>query len=261
MGGRAQGKGLRPGDDRRNKVILSAIFTTALNDQVTVLHPCKGVKTPPVPVKPRTIITPEQFAQVYKALPGPEHRLLVETEIESGLRWGELTELRVRDIEFASRMLTVSRTVVELHPKFHPDGGRFLVKEYPKDREFRRLKLSAQITAKLGRTSLSTAWAVTTCSSKRRADESRESGSCGSRRPGQLGRTEPNAKGRTVSARNDDRLLTGPVPVRPLPRRLRPLPGAAAGRRQRRPARSDGQWTPTGTCRGTGSGRQSGCRR
>ena len=30
---------------RLNKTILSAIFTTAFNDQVTVLHPCKGVKT------------------------------------------------------------------------------------------------------------------------------------------------------------------------------------------------------------------------
>ena len=30
------------------KVIVDAIFTTALNDQVTFLHPGKGVKTPPV---------------------------------------------------------------------------------------------------------------------------------------------------------------------------------------------------------------------
>lgn len=57
--------------------------------------------------------------------------------------------LRVRDLEFSSRMLTVSRAVAEVHPRFHPDGGRFLVKEYPKDREYRRLKLSVQITAKL----------------------------------------------------------------------------------------------------------------
>jgi len=131
-----------------NKVILSAIFTTALNDQVTFLHPCKGVKTPPVPLKPRIIITPEQFGQLHDALP-EGFRLLVETAIESGLRWGELTELKVGDLEFASRMLTVSRAVVEVHPRFHPDGGRFLVKDYPKDREFRRLKLSAQIAAKL----------------------------------------------------------------------------------------------------------------
>jgi hypothetical protein len=31
--------------------VLSAIFTTALNDQVTFLHPCKGVKTPPLAKK------------------------------------------------------------------------------------------------------------------------------------------------------------------------------------------------------------------
>ena len=142
-------RGLSPALIAENKVILSGIFTTALNDQITFLHPCKGVKTPTVPVKPYTIITPEQFSAVYEALPDPRWRLLVETDIESGLRWGELTELRVRDIEFGSRMLTVSRAVVQVSPKFHPAGGRFLVKDYPKDREFRRFKLSAQIVAKL----------------------------------------------------------------------------------------------------------------
>ena len=41
--------------------ILNSIFTTALNDQVTYIHPCRGVKIPTVPATPRTIITPEQF--------------------------------------------------------------------------------------------------------------------------------------------------------------------------------------------------------
>jgi hypothetical protein len=39
--------------------------------------------------------------------------------------------------------------VVELVPKFHPAGERFLVKPYPKDKECRRLKLSNDITAKI----------------------------------------------------------------------------------------------------------------
>ncbi len=131
------------------KVVLSAAFTTALNDQVTFLHPCKGVKIPTVAVKPLVIITPEQFDMVYQALPDHVARLLVETDIESGLRWGELTELRVKDLDFDSRILTISRAVVELDPKFHPKGERFLVKDYPKDKEYRRLKLSAQIVLKL----------------------------------------------------------------------------------------------------------------
>ena len=84
-----------------------------------------------------------------RPFPTPTSRLLVETDIESGLRWGELTELRVRDIDPATRILTVSRTVVQVDPKFHPTGGRFLVKEYPKDKEYRRLKLSAQLAAKI----------------------------------------------------------------------------------------------------------------
>jgi integrase len=78
--------------------------------------------------------------------------LLVETDIETGLRWGELSELselRVKDINFATRMLTVSRAMVEVSPEFHPTGDRFLVKDYPKDREYRQLKLTEQITDKL----------------------------------------------------------------------------------------------------------------
>lgn len=134
---------------RYNKVVLSAIFTTALNDQVTYIHPCKGVRTPTVPEKPLEIISPEQFDDLYHALPDADSKLLVETAIETGLRWGELTELRGRDLKTRSRLLTVSRVVVELNPKFHPEGKRFLVKDYPKDKEWRRFKLSDQIVTKL----------------------------------------------------------------------------------------------------------------
>ena len=124
---------------------------------MTFLHPCKGVKTPTVPKKPLKIITPEQFDAIYEALPDDAMRLLIETDIESGLRWGELTELRVKDLEPATRILTVSRTVIQVDPKFHPSGQRFLVKEYPKDKEYRRLKLSQQLTSKLS-ARISDAW-------------------------------------------------------------------------------------------------------
>jgi integrase len=141
-------EGVTPATIRSNKIILSAIFTTALDDQVTFLHPCKGVRTPPVPRKPLQIITPEQFDLIYEALPVTDHQLLVETAIESGLRWGELTELRARDLD-RTRLLTVSRAVVEVNPMYHPTRGRFLVKDYPKDREYRRFKLSKQVVDKL----------------------------------------------------------------------------------------------------------------
>jgi len=129
--------------------ILSSIFTTALNDQVTYIHPCRGVKIPSVPATPRTIVTPEEFDMLYAALPDADAQLLVETAIETGLRWGELAELRVGDMDLVTRVLTVSRKVIELNRRFHPDGKRFLVINYPKDKEYRQLKISMQIATKL----------------------------------------------------------------------------------------------------------------
>jgi integrase len=129
--------------------VLSSVFTTALNDQVTYIHPCRGVRIPTVPATVRTIVTPEQFDEIYDALPDADTRLLVETAIESGLRWGELAELRPKDIDMATRIVTVCRKVIEVNREFHPDGRRFLVKEYPKDKEARRLKLSPQVIRKL----------------------------------------------------------------------------------------------------------------
>ncbi|MFC0860957.1 tyrosine-type recombinase/integrase [Sphaerimonospora cavernae] len=189
--------GISPVTIKSNMVILSAIFTTALHDQVTYLHPCKGVKTPPVVPKPLTIITPEQFNTLYMGLPDSDSQLLVETAIETGLRWGELTELRVKDLDVPSRILTVSRAVVEVNPKFHPQGERFLVKPYPKDKEFRRFKLTAQIVMKLqahakaeklGRNDLFFRWHHDPTPRKRvRVVPD----------PDKLGYTEPNAAGRS----------------------------------------------------------------
>jgi integrase len=144
-----QANGVRAKTLTNLKNILSAIFSTAFNDQLVFVHACKGVKTPTVPVKPLTIITPEQFDAIYAAIPHAGLRLLTETEIETGLRWGELTELRPRDFDPTTRCFTISRAVVQVDPKFHPTGERFFVKEYPKDKEWRRVKVSQQLAAKI----------------------------------------------------------------------------------------------------------------
>jgi integrase len=164
--------------------------------QVIFLHPCKGVKTPTVPVKPRVIITPEQFDMIYQALPDPDAQLLVETDIESGLRWGELTELRVKDLDFHTGILTVSRAVVEVNPKFHPDGKRFLVKKYPKDKEYRRLKLSTQIVHKLKAHKDTEHLTTNDLLFTVRDQENRKQALRVAPNPDELGLTKPNEKGR-----------------------------------------------------------------
>lgn len=139
---------------RQSKVVLDAILTTAFNDQVTLLHAGKGVKRPTVAKKTKRIITSEQFDRFHAEIGKCEHdgermQLLVETDIETGMRWGELTELRVKDIDPDNAIITVARVVVNLNPAFHPEGKRFLVKDYPKDGEWRQLKISTDLSKKL----------------------------------------------------------------------------------------------------------------
>lgn len=190
-------EGVSPATIQHLRNLLSAIFTTAFNDQVIFLHPCKGVKTPTVPTRPPVIISPEQFDAIYQALPDADAQLLVETDIESGLRWGELTELRPKDIDFRTCVLTVSRAVVQVNPKFHPDGGRFLIKDYPKDGEWRRFKLSRQIVAKIE--SHVQAWALgpDDLLFQLRQDDDAQPTLCVVPNPDELGRTEPNEARRT----------------------------------------------------------------
>jgi integrase len=139
---------------RQSKVVLDAILTTAFNDQVTLLHAGKGVKRPTIAKKTKRIITSEQFDCFHAEIGKCDHdgermQLLVETDIETGMRWGELTELRVKDLDPDTAIVTVARVVVNLNPAFHPEGKRFLVKDYPKDGEWRQLKISADLNKKL----------------------------------------------------------------------------------------------------------------
>lgn len=186
--------GVKPATIKYCLSVLSAIFTTALNDQITSLHPCAGIKAPTVPPATRRIITPDQYALIHAALPDEQMRLLVETDIETGLRWGELVELRVRDLRPDANALIVSRVVIELAAKFHPHGGRFLVKHYPKDKAPRRVGLSTHVrdllAGHIAGSSPDDLLFAAPARDRRNEPEPRDDSR-------DLGRTEPNATGRT----------------------------------------------------------------
>lgn len=60
---------------------------------------------------------------------------MVETAINTGLRWGELIALKPRHLDLDTRRLTVEETIVEVSRKNSPTGQRMLTKPYPKDNE------------------------------------------------------------------------------------------------------------------------------
>jgi integrase len=81
-------------------------------------------------------LTPTEYDRLIAAIPD-SYRLLVETAIETGMRWGELIALRPRHVDFLRRTLTVQDTIIEVSKRHSPTGERYVAKPYPKDNEAR----------------------------------------------------------------------------------------------------------------------------
>ena len=132
------------------KTVLCSLFNTAVNDRVVGQHPCRGVASPTVVQAPLKILTPAEYARLNTGLRDDYARLMVDVLLESGCRWGEFAELRVGDLDLVTGTLTVARTVVEVDPKYVPAGeSGFRVKEYPKNRCWRKVAISPELVARL----------------------------------------------------------------------------------------------------------------
>lgn len=123
--------------------IVHKIFVRAVIDRVVPVNPCTHSELPKVVLKPKHIITVEQFDSILANIPG-RYRTMVLLAIETGLRWGELIALRPCDIDFPKRTVIVRRTIVEVALKNSPTGERCFVKDHPKDDEQRRVQIEKE---------------------------------------------------------------------------------------------------------------------
>ena len=137
-------KGLSPRSIAKYHVMLHSIFARATLDRVIAFNPCENTELPKVVAKKYRILTPEEFETVIASIPS-RFKALVLTDIETGLRWGELVALRPRHIDFLRRTITVTETIVEVSKKDSPTGERMIVKPYPKDDEPRTLHVSQDL--------------------------------------------------------------------------------------------------------------------
>lgn len=129
--------------------MLSSLFKHAVANKVIANNPCAVTRLPKVPkwrivARRRRVVTPEDFDRLLAEVPA-RHRPLVLTDIETGLRWGELIALRPRHIDFAGRVVHVEQVIVEVSKKNSPTGERYIVKDLPKDDEPRSLRVSQQL--------------------------------------------------------------------------------------------------------------------
>ena len=85
---------------------------------------------------------PKEFDTLLTHIPATGGCPMVLTDIETGLRWGELVALRPRHIDWLRRHIRVEETVLELSKKNSPTGQRIVFKPYPKDDEPRILTVT-----------------------------------------------------------------------------------------------------------------------
>jgi integrase len=108
--------------------ILSQILDFAVKSGRLVRNPAKGVDLPRVKAKPKRFLTHEQVAIMARevgecrpdgALSGPpsQWRLVVLFLAYTGLRWGELAALRVRNLDLLRRRVIVEESVSPIRGK------------------------------------------------------------------------------------------------------------------------------------------------
>ena len=109
--------------------VLSAAFDAAIRDRRVNINPCTGIRYPKVAPKAKIFLSAVRVEELAQATFDDRQKLIVYTLAYSGLRWGELAGLRVRDFDPLRRRLNVEQTIVEA-------GGRVEIKP-PKDNEIR----------------------------------------------------------------------------------------------------------------------------
>jgi integrase len=146
--GNGDGNGLSAASVRKYHTMLHSVFERALRDRVVTFNPCAHTELPKVIKHKARTLTPAEYNTILTSLPA-QHRLMVETAINTGLRWGELIALKPRHLDLIKHTLNVEETIVEVSIKNSPTGQRMLTKPYPKDNEARTMELPPDLVGQL----------------------------------------------------------------------------------------------------------------
>lgn len=105
------------------RALLRLIFKHAVESERILANPATGIKLPPDPKKERCFLTVQQVQALAEAA-GEHYSTLILTLATTGLRFGEVSALRVMDVDF-------DRSRLEVRKAFSDVGGK-LVEGLPK---------------------------------------------------------------------------------------------------------------------------------
>lgn len=122
--------------------VLLQVLQVALDDRRISHNPAAGVAMPRKKRKPHQYLTHAEV-EALAAAAGGERGTVVRVAAYTGLRWGELTGLRVRDVDMLRRRLQVNENAVKVGATVHVGS--------PKTHELRSVGFPAFLTLPLAK--------------------------------------------------------------------------------------------------------------
>jgi hypothetical protein len=121
------------------KASLGSAFSKLVETGELTANPTHGIKIKMRHENISNVLEPEEFRLIVSNLPTASAKLLARFLVASGCRFGEATEIRVKDLNFKTGELFVQRRVSDLGSSHI---GRFLVVDATKSGHKRSLMLS-----------------------------------------------------------------------------------------------------------------------
>ena len=123
------------------KASLGSAFSKLVQSGEINSNPTQGIKIKIKQADLSNVLDPDDFKAIVKHLPTEGAQLFAQFLVATGLRFGEATEVRAKDINFKTGELFVQRRVSDLGASYN-DGVRFVVIEATKSGYKRSLMLS-----------------------------------------------------------------------------------------------------------------------
>ena len=130
------------------KTALGYLFRQAVDEELITTNPTHRIRISIPKPDPTYTLDPKDFSRIQKNLPTDGARLFAKFLIASGCRYGEATELRVKDFNFQSKEVFICRVVSDVGKEYN-NGERFLIVPEPKNHNKRTVVLSASLIAEI----------------------------------------------------------------------------------------------------------------
>jgi len=119
-------EGISPATVSHVKTALGSVFRQLVEEEQIPANPTHGIKIKTSKADPTSSLEPSDFKKIVESLETEGAKMFAQFLVASGCRFGEATELRVKDFNFKSKEVYVRRTVSDVGKALN-NGSRFLV--------------------------------------------------------------------------------------------------------------------------------------